>query len=328
MSGAALANYARFGSPHAAANYLKLATNPELFLDVASPIVAGLRDLSKGYPVANSLERELQEYHKAVEADPTLDNIARARIARDRVIHMIRGLSRDQWGRVANHSSWEQTTRRFQIGSEVARKLRHLMRGQFSRGVLIDTNTLASRAAELEKAGVPKEISTDVAEVELRMRFKLNLDPTAIQARADEFKKIFTNVTLDVPPAFYQLPFNQQEGLKLIGRALKFLDTPYRIQSNPYGQVFEALVIHTPAFEPLRPYYVRYGGIYNFSKPDANHEYHGFLPGMENITRYPGGGMYPAGMTEDEFHGHIPKGSVVDQEMRVLFSYNKTGGEL
>ncbi len=182
---------------------------------------------------------------------------------------------------------------------------------------------IIARTNELLLADVPN--ATDVARLEQQWGFKLDLDPSKIEARAKELRSLFSFVTLPVPAAFDLLPLRQKEAIIKVARAMRLLNVPYRLQSNAYGAIFEKLVMNTPALAPLREYYVRFGGVYNFLKPDENRKPHSFLPGMEQIARYPGGGFYPYGMTEEQFREHIPAGSSLDREMRVLFRFNETG---
>ena len=183
------------------------------------------------------------------------------------------------------------------------------------------------RFEELRAAGVPNPEA--VARVEQKMGFKLNLGFAAIAARAKELKKLFTIAELPIPDKYYDLHPNQQEALKLIGKAMKLLEVPQRLQYSPDADVFERLVMETPVLKPLRPYYIRFAGVFDFARGKLvrkkDHNYYGFLPGMEKVTRPPGGGMYPAGMTLGEFRKFVPEGSPLDQEQRVIFRFDESG---
>lgn len=182
---------------------------------------------------------------------------------------------------------------------------------------------IIARAAELQKQGVPNAV--EVALLESKWKFKLNLDPEMIEAKAKELEKLFNRVKLPIPPSFESLPGHQQQALLKMGEAIRYLDVPYRLQSNTAGDVFERLVMQTPALAALRPYYLRFAGVYNHLKPNDQHRVSSFLPGMEHIQRYEGGGFYPNGMTLEEFHKHIPEGSALDKEMRVVFEWDDAG---
>ena len=195
--------------------------------------------------------------------------------------------------------------------------------------VLLD-ELLSARTRELETQGVPN--AQDVAALERTLGFHLNLDPAAIEARAAELKKLFTEVTLPIPQAYHDLPDHQQQALILIGRAMRYLNVPFRIQCNADGEIFEKLM-ETPALAPLRPFYLRWGGIFDLTRSELvikgeekDHIYYSFLPGMEQITRSPGGGMYPTDIkTKNDFHKYVPKDSALTKEMRVIFKYDAQG---
>ncbi len=179
---------------------------------------------------------------------------------------------------------------------------------------------MTSRTQALSNFGIPN--AADVATLEQHFGLPLTLDPAAIQTRADGFKGLLYEVRLPVPPAFYALPTAQQEGLRMVGRAMQLLAVPHRLQSNAYGQTFERLVMETPAYAPLRPYYVRFAGPFDFLQPDSQNQPHCFLPGWEDVTRPPGGGMYPPEIrTAEEFHRLVPKGSDLDSHQRHIFQW-------
>ena len=179
------------------------------------------------------------------------------------------------------------------------------------------------RIKALREAGVTHPLQ--MALVEKRMGFRLDLDPAGIQKRAEELGRLFERIQLPIPEAYHNLPPNQKEAVAILTRAIRLLDTPYRIQSNPFGDIFEELMLETPALAPLLPYYVRFGGPYNFSCPDAENAFHSFLPGMEGVVRYAGGGMYPFGMTLEEFRKSVVANSPSDHEMRVIYRLDEKG---
>lgn len=183
---------------------------------------------------------------------------------------------------------------------------------------------IVTRIQALTTFGIPN--AADVAALENRFGLQLTLDPAAIQRCADGFKGLLYEVTLPVPPAFYDLPTTQQEGLKMVGRAMQLLTVPHRLQSNTYGATFEQLVMETPAYTPLRPYYIRFAGPFNFLQPDRNNQPPCFLPGWEGVTRPPGGGMYPPEITTvDEFRRFVPEGSDWDRQQRHIFQWKEPG---
>jgi len=179
------------------------------------------------------------------------------------------------------------------------------------------------RIRELSALGVPNP--AQVAALETKMGFQLSLDPTAIATRTAELARLFTEVTLPIPDSFHDLPPNQQQALKILGKAMLLLEAPYRLQMTPHGDQFERLVMETPALAPLRPYYLRWATIFDMTRSElcegGAHRYYGFLPGMEKVTRPPGGGMYPPDMTADLFAKLVPKDSPLAKEMRVIFQY-------
>lgn len=182
----------------------------------------------------------------------------------------------------------------------------------------------AARVRKLADFGVSNAAS--VAALEQTLGYPLDLSRSRIQERATELGAIFHKVTLPVPPTFYSLPAAHQEGFKRVGRALQLLTVPHRLQSNAYGDVFEELVMGTPAYSPLRPYYKRFAGPFNFIQPDADRRIHCFLPGLEACIRPSGGGMYPPNMTTlEDFRRFVPEGSPLDKEQRVIFRFNRAG---
>ncbi|MBI4224523.1 MAG: hypothetical protein HY609_06270 [Deltaproteobacteria bacterium] len=233
------------------------------------------------------------------------------------------GISPKQWRDLTGTETWLK--RRAALFHDFSALVKG-MKANLGNG---NAAAIVQRTTELLALGVPN--ATAVAQVEAAMGFKLNLDPKAIQAKADELKKIFQEVIIRVPKAYYDLTGNEQRALKLIGRAMRYLEVPHRRQVNPFGEVFETLVMETPVLEPLRPFYRRWAGPYDMtrSRLDENGKklYFGFLPGMEAATRYAGGGMYPFNLTVDAFREEIPEGSPLDKEMRLLFAMGE-GGKL
>lgn len=181
-----------------------------------------------------------------------------------------------------------------------------------------------SRVQALQSFGVPNP--ADVAHVERTLRFSLALEPAAIRRKAANLKRLFHTVDLPVPPSFRRLEPRQQEALRMIAQAVRTLNVPYRLQCNPFGNVFERLIMRTPAYEPLRPYHERWGGPFNLLQPDKTDQYFAFLPGMEAVPRLAGGGMYPLDIrTREDFYREVPEGSPWDQDMRMVFSRNAAG---
>lgn len=221
--------------------------------------------------------------------------------AKYRLGRVVSGLPAASWHAIVASAGWQRATSRF-ADSAVA---------------------MLGRVEELRLAGVTNPKS--VAEVEAEMGFTLDLNHSAIQSRAEELGRQFYEVTLPIPDAYHRLSPSHQEALVKIGRALKLLDLPHRLQASPHAAVFERLVMETPALEPLRPYYLRFAGVYDFLNTDDQGLNHSILPGMEHVTRYPGGGFYPPGTTLEEFRRFIPEGSQADKDMRLMFRYDREG---
>lgn len=225
-----------------------------------------------------------------------------------------------QWRNLQTTESWRRRAALFTDPASLREGVRATLAGP-------KPADLTQRAAELRELGVP--FAEAVAQVEAKMGFKLNLDLRAIQARAAELAKLFGVVKLPIPPEYHRLPSNQQTALIKIGRAMQLLAIAHRMQNNPYAEVFEQLVMETPALAPLRPYYLRWAGVFDLARGELAqgdaHRYFGFLPGMEKVTRPPGGGMYPPEMTLAEFRGHVPENSQANEEMRVVFRYDGKG---
>ncbi len=176
----------------------------------------------------------------------------------------------------------------------------------------------SSRVEALNAFGISN--ASVVAEMESSLGFQLTLDSEAIAARAVEMSRLFYPAHIPIPDAYYELSPQHQEALKLVGRAAQLLEVPFRLQSNAFGDVFEQLIMETPAYAPLRSFYQRFGGPYDFLRSDEQKRNHGFLPGMEETTRPSGGGMYPVSFKSlADFRRFVPEGSELDKEMRVVF---------
>jgi len=293
-------------SAEQAANVLEQTSNPFLLVPTFSGIKEGLRDVVPGvvYPFS----------------EQTI------------VLHLAR-LDGKQEAIAEAHRKLTELTRSLPEGSWQALKTSHRLKLFIERRALIKTDpsgTMSSAMADLQERvgalqafGIPNAL--EVAQVEQKMGFQLNLDPAAIEARAKELEGLFYRVQVPVPQTYYDLPEDARKAFILIGKAMKLLDPPYRIMSNPFGEVFEEMVMGTPAFASLRPYYTRFAGVFDFLRP-REHTPYGFLPGMENVARPEGGNLYPQGMTLDDFRKFVPEGSPLDLDYRVLFREDKEKG--
>ena len=179
-----------------------------------------------------------------------------------------------------------------------------------------------ARARMLSLFGVPN--STGVELLERKIGRPLLLESGVIEARAEDLGKLFHPVTLPIPLSYHALSPSCQEGLKMVGVAMQFLSVPHRLQSNPYGVLFEQLM-QTPAYAPLVPFYRRFAGPFNFLQPDSHHQVHCFLPGWEEFIRPPGGGMYPPEITTAEaFHLMVSAESSDAKDQRVIFGLGQS----
>lgn len=222
-------------------------------------------------------------------------------------------ISDDKWGKLTATKSWLEKR------AALFGDFNSLVDGMKTNAGNDPAAAIVQRTAEFRELGVPN--AEAVVQVEAKMGFKLNLDPEAIKEKAAAFEKMLHPVTIPVPEMFRQLPDRQQEALILIGKAIRFLDAPFRLQRNPYGDVFEKLMMETPVLGPLRPYYIRFAGVYDPLHPGN----FGFLPGMESVVRDDSTGLYPPGMTLENFRKTFPENSVEDREMRAVFRYDNSG---